>query len=84
MEKRGRKPNTDKGVSLDITVSTVVHDYLRTIAGGSLDGSAWTEVAHNFIREGIERAIQEKIIPRRKTPVTYPVEALKGDDEIQS
>lgn len=72
--KRGRKPNPNKPELLTISVSDVTKDYLDTLARGSTLGHSANEVAHKFIRDGIERAIQERIIRRRKIEPTYPVE----------
>jgi hypothetical protein len=71
--KRGRPPNTVDSEKCTVQLNEVARDYLKTIAKLGTKGNNWTDVAALFIGEGIERAIEEKLVPRRELDVTYPV-----------
>jgi hypothetical protein len=58
---------------LNLKVNQVARDYLEAIANAGTYGNNWTDVAYRFIGEGIERAIREKVIPRREAKVGYPI-----------
>ena len=59
-------------------LNEVAREYLKTIAKLGTKGNNWTDVAALFIGEGIERAIHERLIPRRHLDVSYPAKAEDG------
>jgi hypothetical protein len=71
----GRTKNTVKSKPLRITSNQTEREYLEAIVNAGTSGSNnWTEVAHKFIGEGIERAIRRGTIPRKKMKVPYETE----------
>jgi hypothetical protein len=77
--KRGRPVNTVGSKSLNLKLNEAAREYLETIARAGTYGNNWTDVAHRFIGDGIERAIRRAVIPRRKLEVSYPTENEKGE-----
>jgi hypothetical protein len=69
MVGRPHKPATRRSRGLKFDQVTL--DYLETIARLGTHGNHWTDVAHRFIGDGIERAIRRKAIPRRTLEVSY-------------
>jgi hypothetical protein len=69
-----RPSNTVKSKPLRLTLNQAAIEYLEAIAAAGTFGNNWTEVAHRFIGDGIERAIRRKTIPRRKSKVSYETE----------
>jgi hypothetical protein len=72
--RRGRPPNTVGSKPLNLKVNKVAREYLEAIANAGTHGNNWTDVAHRFIGDGIERAIRRRVIKRRKMNSQYPTD----------
>jgi hypothetical protein len=74
----GRTKNTVKSQPLRLAVNPVERAYLEAIANAGTQGNNWTEVAHRFIGDGIERAVRKGMIPRRAQEVPYDTAEKKA------
>jgi hypothetical protein len=75
----GRPRSSVGSKPLNLKINIVAYEYLEALVRSGNFGNHWTHVAQRFIGEGIERAIKDDVIHRRKRETPYPIEGAESD-----